>query len=167
MSKTHPRTQEEWEEFRFPQRPTLSVPPSSDEDDEEGDGGGEDGGWGDAAYEPQPPRITTWVYVPEQRRFVHLTRHKQVLIDRLDEGTKVVRLVAVFQAQSLDPDGFLDALERAAALHHGCTLTELLRTHADGRLLLWPEVDLGFDAEDDEPPVEDEPTPRRPAPFGH
>lgn len=151
MSKIYPRTQEEWEEFRFPPRPTLPVKSDeSDSEDEDGDGdGGSDGGWGDAAYEPSLPRVTTWMYIPEQRRFAHLNRNKQVLIDKLDESSKIVRLIAVFQAQNLDAEDFVDALERASGFHHGCSLDILLRAHADGRPLVWPALDNDFSAEEE------------------
>ena len=146
MSMSTPQTAAEWAAFRFPPRPTGGrAATAAAEEGESESGGGEDGGgegWDESNMAFAPPKRAGWIYDPERRRVFHPQLRKQMALDRFDEALAVVRITAVFESHpGWDVEGFVAALEQAAQIHHGKTLMEVLRHHADGRPLAWPSLE--------------------------
>ena len=148
MTDVRPRTDAEWEQFRFPKafnRPgeapaspgTPAVLPvaelaSSSEDDEETEStGGEEGtaGQGTGELEPQvPPLSVDWVFVPESSSLRSEGLKKQVALADLNTASKIIRLLAVFRLRTdLEPDSFSRALEAACQHRFNQSVEELIK----------------------------------------
>lgn len=148
---TTPRTQQEWEVFRFPVRPvslgiddidsrvidgSLTAPDDDvdDQDGEDGDGGREGGS---DSLDLVPP-LDTWVYEPVHNMLVNRKLHKKIALERLDNRDRIVRILAAIEAQDgWDVGGFWQAMEAASLTCFDMSLLDMLNLHSDGAAIVW------------------------------
>jgi hypothetical protein len=143
MSHENPTNEEEWKLFRFPTRVVREPePPSEEEGGDEGEGEGSGGG---PSLTPDLPPPPAWEYCESTGFLKNVGLGKKIDLDHLNETSKVVRLLSVFE---LRPDlafaSLRRALEAASQARFQKSLEQVLKDYADGRSIPWKDRPTSF-----------------------
>jgi len=151
-----PQTLEEWKQFRFPSAPALKpevgvavapAPPvveAEQEDEDEGEGSGSSGGQValTPVVLPEPPSPPgSWTYDRARGLLIHWENGRMVSLTRhLGDLRKILRLIAIVEARSMDHLGFVKALDQACQDVHGKNLREISKDFPKTTPIPWGDL---------------------------